>query len=522
MVSRLQQADPPQTYPCSHPQPTPPVVPPSSPTTPIRGSPDAAVPQQDGHHPSKGRRARTRHRPSKAQRCAQAFRSLQGVPRCRVQARRSRSPRTTAAPVKHRTVIDQSPTPLYCSDECRLADLQSTHGAIDINYNPTRCGSPQLPPVPHNSYSDFSSVNDESDSSSASVESRLSMPSPSSPGPEPDTAVPRAHDGYARLAAMYGFPPLPPPPPPPMRRSDTASSSEDPATEYQFGNMMAARRIQAALFPEQPKRPAFGVPAYSTEVDHEKPIPGWTDGSQAWRASVYSVSAPRDFTKVISDEDAISPAYKSFVASSHRARGVYSTLGEARPGLTSSASTASLPAREMDASTQELYKQYSDSFTRRSESRLSLSHGGLSMSPTGAARSLPGSQRREVSLVKRGAEGRLLVPDVKMRRVPSSVSSYDGSSSTSWGSASLAARKKSPLTRQNSNASVQTLDTQSEDVDETLRPSSLPTTQKVNPQMRSWSYTEKTYPLMPQPPQKEKRIERRVVDGVEQDVVVRG
>lgn len=39
-------------------------------------------------------------------------------------------------PPKKRTVIDQGPYPLYCSDECRLADLHL--GQVAPNYNPHR------------------------------------------------------------------------------------------------------------------------------------------------------------------------------------------------------------------------------------------------------------------------------------------------------------------------------------------------------------------------------------------------
>ncbi len=64
---------------------------------------------------------------------------------------------TQTAPTagKHRTVIDQNPTPLYCSDECRLADLNSLYGGLSLDYNPDRDprDSPPLPPVPHNSFS---------------------------------------------------------------------------------------------------------------------------------------------------------------------------------------------------------------------------------------------------------------------------------------------------------------------------------------------------------------------------------
>lgn len=57
--------------------------------------------------------------------------------------------------------------------------------------------------------------------------------------------------------------------------------------------------------------------------------------------------------------------------------------------------------------------------------------------------------------MKKGAEGKLLVPDVKMRRIPSGGSmSLEGSS---WGSVSVGAyeKKRSPLSRNGSEASIE-------------------------------------------------------------------
>ena len=396
-----------------------------------------------------------------------------------------------AAPVRHRTVIDQTPAPLYCSDECRLADLQSIHGAIDIKYNPERCTSPLLPPVPPNSYSEFPSSHEDSDSSSgASVESRQSMSSPMSTtataSAAPAKADPHA-DAYSRLSAIYGFEPLPPPPPFTRKPAQAASDATPPPMDG--GVMMAARRIQAALCPEKPKRSSWGIPVHHDPEEDNKPIPGWTDGSNAWRASVYGFAPPRDFTRSDPDDAAIR-AYGSYVASPHRSRGVHSTLGDDKLAaeVKTSASTSALPSRAADPSTEELYRQYSASFTRRSESRSSAHRGpGLSTSPTGSTRS---ALAREVPLVKPGAEGRLLVPDVKMRRVNSGISSTD-STGTSWGSqsgmlstlSSAHGRKRSPLSRQNSDASVDTAETQSDDDSDSAREAacSLPSVRRARP-----------------------------------------
>ncbi|KAI0372296.1 hypothetical protein BV20DRAFT_110885 [Pilatotrama ljubarskyi] len=452
-------------------------------------------------------------------------------------------PSKPSAPVRHRTVIDQSPAPLYCSDECRLADLQATHSAFDINYNPERCGSPRPPPVASSSSPDCPSVTDDSDSSSGSggsYESRSPIASPTVTTAPVHATAEKAdchEEAYSRLSAFYGFAPLPPPLPF-VRKPTKPSTEEQPAPRLEGGIMMAARRIQAALCPEKPKRTVWGAPVYNDPEDDNKPIPGWTDGSQAWRASVYGFAPPRDFTRTDTDEAAVR-AYGSYVATPHRSRGVYSTLGENKPAAEAvpnrSSSASSLPARVMDPSTEKMYRQYSASFTRRSESRNSLHNharnAGLSTSPTGSTRS---ALAREVSLVKPGAEGRLLVPDVKMRRVNSSVSSIDGSSSTSWGSTSatlstvgsMAGRRRSPLSRQNSDASVDTVETQSDEEDLTATRAAVCSAPTTRPQMpantRAWSYASETftYPIMPRQPKIEKRIEKKIIDGVEQEVEV--
>ncbi|KAH9924692.1 uncharacterized protein BXZ73DRAFT_103531 [Epithele typhae] len=400
-------------------------------------------------------------------------------------------------PIRHRTVIDQTPAPLYCSDECRLADLQSIHGAIDIKYNPERCASPRLPPVPPNSYIDGpSSLADSDSSSGASLESRSSIASPTTTT-TPAVARAASHTGdlhqdvYARMSAIYGFAPLPPPPP----FSSRPKKAEPVVTPMEGGIMMAARRIQAALCPEKPPKrsSSWGIPVHHDPTQDNKPIPGWTDGSQAWRESVYGIPSQR--ATRASPEEAAIIAQGSYASPHRSSRGVVSTMGEGKPAteVRSSASTSALPSPALDRSTQELYRQYSASFMRRSESRNSVPRAStLSTSPTGSA--------REVSILKPGAEGLLLVPDVKMRRVNSGMSSTDGSSVAS-------------------DASVDSVTTES-DEDDLEAACSLPTSRPSN--NRTWSYASEkyTYPIMRVAPKKVKRIERQVIDGVEQDVEV--
>jgi endogenous inhibitor of DNA gyrase (YacG/DUF329 family) len=98
-------------------------------------------------------------------------------------------------PVKTKSVIDQSPIPLYCSDECQLADLNRVSSYED------EARSFPLPMATRATASSSTSSDSDSTSSSwshASARSYHEM-SPS----------------VATLAEMYGLPRRGPPPPPP-------------------------------------------------------------------------------------------------------------------------------------------------------------------------------------------------------------------------------------------------------------------------------------------------------------------
>ncbi|KAI6132272.1 hypothetical protein EDD16DRAFT_1776001 [Pisolithus croceorrhizus] len=165
------------------------------------------------------------------------------------------------------TVIDQGPIPLYCSDECRLKDLSR----LDAPPHPSH-------PVPHNS-SDRSVQCKSEDESNGFVSFSLdSRSSSSDSGP--------VSPSLTTLSAIYGFPPLPPAPP--ILPTSAKPSPPEPQHlhDYQSGIMMSAKHIQAALCaPQSTKRPWLNEPQPPC-----KPIPGWTDGSQDWRESVYSFS----------------------------------------------------------------------------------------------------------------------------------------------------------------------------------------------------------------------------------------
>ena len=441
---------------------------------------------------------------------------------------------TPPVAVKHRTVIDQNPTPLYCSDECRLADLNSMYGGLSLDYNPDRDprDSPPLPPVPHNSFSTIPSLADESDCSS---------PSPStSPDSQGSTLASECNPfasecsdinpSIAALARIYDFPPLPPRPP--ILDEDTREPAIGFDNDYQSGIMMAARRIKETLCSHSDSTKT--VRPSGQNQRERRPIPGWTDGSDSWRSSVYSLASPNApiSSTSLTSRDERPAAYSSFVASPHRSIGVYSTIGDNNTPIASMHSPGS--SRLSDAArantSDDLYSKFALAFSRRSDSRSSLS-GSAPQS-----QSFPAStRRREQNILKPGAEGKLLVPDVKLKA--SSASSYhsnDGASVSSWRSGSARSYLRSPLSRHGSEVSVESGSDSTDALpDHNELPCSLPTTKRPTVESvsslhgrlslgvdtvstaRSWSYDNMTtYPVMPMPPRKEIRYERRLIDGV--------
>lgn len=274
---------------------------------------------------------------------------------------------------------------------------------------------------------------------------------------------------------------------------------------------MAARRIKETLCSHsdwtKTVRPSGQNPRAA--------IPGWTDGSDSWRTSVYSLASPNSPTSSApTSRDERPAAYSSFVASPHRSTGVYSTIGENNTPVASmhSAGSSRLSAAARANTSDDLYSKYSLAFSRRSDSRSSLSGSAPQ------AQSFPApARRREQNILKPGAEGKLLVPDVKLKASSSSsFHSNDGASVSSWRSGSTRSYVRSPLSRQGSEISVGSgSDSMDALTDHNELPCSVPTMKRPTVETRSWSYDNMTtYPVMPMPPRKEIRYERRVVDGV--------
>ena len=144
-------------------------------------------------------------------------------------------------PSKQRLIIEQGPKPLYCSYECRLADLNASRGTIDSDYNPDR-QSPPPPPISHNSFSflAFPASQDSKSNSSSPTDSSVKLI---------DTDRCNAH-----LASLYGFPPLPLRP---CLLPNEPEQKVEPSKQHRSDIMMAARRIKANLCKEEPKRSSF-------------------------------------------------------------------------------------------------------------------------------------------------------------------------------------------------------------------------------------------------------------------------
>ena len=279
---------------------------------------------------------------------------------------------------RKRTVIDQGPIPLYCSDECQLADLSATRSGPPLD--PAREEpTPTTAPIKH---TDDSSI--------------------------------------AKLAKLYNFPPLPSPPPP----FDDSEPPIQPCRDYNSGLIMAGRLISSLCPP--PAKPQVGP--HRAPVEERKPVPGWTDGSNAWRASVYSFSSHPQ-SPFYPEES--KNAYGSFTASPHRAT-----------RLSGSALSSPPPPPSQRSSSDQMIAKFSQSFKRKSEPRASYYPSTPTpASPTSTQSTSHSPPKRERALLPPGLEGKLLVPNVKLRIHSSSSASL----SSAWSGPTSTSSARSPL-----------------------------------------------------------------------------
>ncbi|KZP07871.1 hypothetical protein FIBSPDRAFT_939291 [Athelia psychrophila] len=390
-----------------------------------------------------------------------------------------------AATIRICTVIDQGPLLLYCSDECRLSDINSNFLAAD--YNPSR---DMMPAAPHNS---CANIAEESDSSSGTSSNSSSWSSDCTKGSHVSPSM-------AAIAAMYNFPPMPPPAPilGPSTSELTRPARGNFEKDFNNGGIMVGRHIKAALCPEVVKVHAFNSGSAAPPATRG-PIKGWTDGSADWRSKVYNTTTPIN-------EDDRRQIHIPFGAGIEPARTV--TPVPAAPAAASQPQPQQpmrpAPARQ---NSDELYAKYPLSFSRRSESRTSLytAPSTVSLPHTASASSMRSAQRQKM-ILKKGVEGRLLIPDVLLRQSSRTESTSSCRSSASPESIS------SPLQCHVSKVSEEGARTTK---------SVPPTSRRPVTETRPWSYENMlTYPAMPRPSQKELRMQWCIVDGVEREIEV--
>ena len=299
--------------------------------------------------------------------------------------------------LKKRTVIDQSPIPLYCSDECQFADLSAT-----------RDGPPLDP------------ARDEPMSTAAPIKGSYS----SSETESSDDSCSPAHSSIDKLARLYNFPPLPPDVP---SFDDPELEGPMPTRAYNSGIMMAGRLISSLCPP--PAKPHLGP--HPPPLEARKPIPGWTDGSNAWRASVYSFSSrpQHPFYPEYSNK-----ASESFPSPHHSPRAP-------RASCSSALGSAQAPPSQRSLS-DDMIAKFSQSFQRRSVSRPSPHPSTPTLSSPSDTQSVSRSPpRRERAILPPAIQGKLLVPDVRLKIHSSSSTSL----SSTWSGPTSACSARSPL-----------------------------------------------------------------------------
>lgn len=153
--------------------------------------------------------------------------------------------------MRQQTIINPSPVPLYCSDECHLANTQSVSG-LDINYDSECPASPTLtamalPRAAQTEDSSYSSIGSSAEAEGSSP-TLARAPSPTTLTQSKRPSGPIAI-GYAALASIHVLPPLPPPPPPFQPDPKPEPLKYNAPKDYTSGVMIAARRIQAVLGP---------------------------------------------------------------------------------------------------------------------------------------------------------------------------------------------------------------------------------------------------------------------------------
>lgn len=300
--------------------------------------------------------------------------------------KKTQLPQQDQLPVKTKTIISQDPAPYYCSEDCRLQDLQFELESLQLSSaTPVHhqlasedLDEPLPLRVPHNT----------------PCESR-STPSPvfaSSSGTESDDSA----DSYSPTQVLRNLPPL--------RRKPSKKLTElKSGTEFHGGAMMAARRIQAAFASaSDPSLPG------SSRTRKQLDIPGWTDGDRTnWRAAVYAGSTVDCSKGKYTSIDA-----SSYTGGSFSAQAARRVAGDQEP-----------PKRTIPTSTGQSAPQFSVRASMQTQFkpafRRTESSSHIASSPKDIALPSPPEESVHPLLSNSSLRGKLLIPQLRTPSAPS-------------------------------------------------------------------------------------------------------
>lgn len=166
------------------------------------------------------------------------------------------------------------------------------------------------------------------------------------------------------------------------------------AEDYTSGVMVIAKWIRDQVETRKEERRGRNVVLYKQDTHVERPAP--SSGSLVWRARAYSqipfnyTGGHRALTEQEEEERALK-AYGTVNAFAHRSR----------PGSRNHGTRRAAEDRDNLNRTEDLLARFTENLSKKADTRNS---------------SRPSQFQRKVPLIKKGAEGRLLVPDVKLNR----------------------------------------------------------------------------------------------------------
>lgn len=332
-----------------------------------------------------------------------------------------RTPPPQSAPAtreKKKLVIDHSPLPVYCSEECRIADLELRRRIAP--FNPESDDPEDAPPkvksksrkgegLEHVLSDPESEAAGDSDSSLDQLPILWDWQKPAPPPP-----LPSVNKLFAFMPSVnIDHIPAPAAPTP----------QHIPAPQYNGGNIMTGRLLNS-IAPDPIKPRQY---RWDPLPERHAPVKGWNDGSSAWRDAIYGNGCVSGM-----DTDPYGRAAKEHQRVTGGVRPV-----PIRPDPAGKFITGSLPS---DAAIQEqledpinlrfttsmMLGRMNDALAQRSNSRSNMyspgprrTHSTASVasdagSYTSTSPPSPTVMRRERSLLSPGAEGKLLVPDVKL------------------------------------------------------------------------------------------------------------